>query len=150
VAAESIRPTASGIAFRKGVSEGGAFAFVHPAPAPTPISEAFMANDKIIQGTEANFEKDVLGADTPVLVDFWAPWCGPCKAIAPLLDKAADDYAGRLKIAKVNTDSAQSLAIRYGVQSIPTLLVFKGGEVVNRHVGTLNRAALDTLVGKAL
>ncbi len=109
-----------------------------------------MANDKIIQGTEANFEQDVLGSDTPVLVDFWAPWCGPCKAIAPLLDKAADDYAGRLKIAKVNTDSAQSLAVRYGVQSIPTLLVFKGGEVVNRHVGTLNRAALDTLVGKSL
>ena len=109
-----------------------------------------MAHDAIVQTTTATFDDEVIKSEAPVLVDFWAVWCGPCKAIAPLLDQAADAYAGKLRIAKVDVDQHGALASKYGVRNIPTLLLFKGGQVVATHVGTLNRTALDALVAKAL
>lgn len=87
--------------------------------------------------SEATFEQEVLKSDVPVVVDFWAPWCGPCRQIAPLLDQLAQEYAGKVKIAKVNVDDERSLAIKYGVMSIPTLIFFKQGSAVDQTVGVL-------------
>ena len=89
-----------------------------------------MGSDLITNTTDANFSGDVLNSDVPVLVDFWATWCGHCKAIAPVLDKMAGDYEGRLSICKVDVDHNQAIAGQFGVRNIPTLLLFKGGEVV--------------------
>jgi thioredoxin 1 len=99
-----------------------------------------------IEVTTDNFKEAVLDSDVPVLVDFWATWCGPCRAIAPMLDQAAGDYAGEAVIAKVNVDQNRPLAMEYNVRSIPALLVFKGGAVVNQAVGAINRAKLDELL----
>ena len=90
---------------------------------------------EILELTDEAFEEEVLNSELPALVDFWAPWCGPCKAIAPLVKALAEEYDGRLKVAKVNIDDNQSAAMRYQVRSIPTLLIFKGGEVVQQVVG---------------
>lgn len=106
-----------------------------------------MASDNLITATDADFQALVAGP-TPVLVDFWAIWCGPCKAIAPLVEAAADSYKGRLKVAKVDVDKNQKVAMQYQVRSIPTLLVFKDGKVVGQHVGTLNQNKLAELIGK--
>ena len=109
-----------------------------------------MASDKIKHVNQSTFEAEVAGSDVPVLVDFWATWCGPCKAIAPLLEQVADAYDGRVRIAKVDVDSNRDLAVRYNIRNIPALLLFKDGEVVGQHVGALNRGQLDSLLGKAL
>ena len=109
-----------------------------------------MPSDLITNTTDSNFDTDVVNSDVPVLVDFWAVWCGPCKAIAPVLDQMAGDYEGRLSICKVDVDSNQSVAGRFGVRNIPTLLLFKGGQVVGQRVGALNRKALDEFVATAL
>ena len=95
------------------------------------------------QFTEANFEQEVLQSDVPVVVDFYADWCGPCKMMSPVVEKLADTYAGRVKIGKLNTDEAQSLAAKYGVMSIPNIVVFKNGEVVDRQVGAVPQAVLE-------
>jgi thioredoxin 1 len=94
----------------------------------------------------ANFQKDVLGASEPVIVDFWAEWCGPCKMIAPALEEIAKEMGGKVKIAKVNIDENQELAVKYGVRSIPTLMLFKGGEVADMKVGAAPKTALSSWI----
>lgn len=95
-----------------------------------------------IEINESNFEAEVLKSDQPVLVDFWAGWCGPCKMLAPVLDEIAGEQAGRVKVAKVNVDNNPTLAARFGIQSIPTLLYFAGGEVRHKTVGVTGRKAI--------
>ncbi len=89
----------------------------------------------VIEVTDATFEEEVINSDKPVLVDFWAAWCGPCRMVAPIVEDLADEFAGRLKVAKLNVDDNRATAARYGIMSIPTLLLFQGGEVKNRLVG---------------
>jgi len=109
-----------------------------------------MAAENILELTDDNFDAEVKQSDQPVLVDFWAPWCGPCKMLGPILDELAGEFEGRVKIGKVNIDEHQAVAGQYGVSSIPTLLVFKGGEVIEQHVGLKPKAALaDSLNGVA-
>jgi thioredoxin 1 len=95
--------------------------------------------------TEANFEAEVLQAAVPVLLDFWAPWCGPCKMLAPVLDQLAEEYAGRLKVAKTNVDEEAQLAARHNVVSIPTMVVYKGGEVITRTAGAMPKQNIEAL-----
>ena len=95
-----------------------------------------------VEITEANFESEVLQSKLPVLVDFWAEWCGPCKMVAPLLDEIATELAGRVKVAKIDVDSNPVLAARYGIQSIPTLLYFAGGEIRDQTVGVTGKKAI--------
>jgi len=109
-----------------------------------------MASEHVKQVTDANFEAEVLKSDVPTLVDFWAVWCGPCKQIAPTVDALANDYKGRLKVAKLDVDHNQIVAQQYGVRSIPTLLIFKGGKVVSQVVGAVPRSKLETEVQKHL
>jgi len=101
-----------------------------------------MASEKVINLTIDNFEDEVENSSVPVLVDFWASWCGPCRMIAPIVDQLADEFDGKVKIAKVNVDENRDLAIRFNVMSIPTLLLFKDGEVVNQLIGARPKAEL--------
>ena len=105
-----------------------------------------MAGQNTLHFTDASFDQDVLKSDVPVLVDFWAEWCGPCRMIAPTLDAIADEYAGRVKVGKVNVDENGATAMRYQVRSIPTLLVFKGGQVVEQRVGALGKTELQKVL----
>jgi thioredoxin 1 len=104
----------------------------------------------IVQVTDADFEAEVLKADRPTLVDFWAPWCGPCRAIAPLVEALAEEKKGVLKVAKVNVDDNPNTASSYGVRSIPTLLLFKDGKLVDTLIGMVPKDRLETFVGKAV
>ena len=102
-----------------------------------------MGNEVTI--TSANFDAEVAKSDVPVLLDFWAEWCMPCKMIAPVLEQISEEYAGKLKIGKLDVDAEGELAMRFTVQSIPTLLLFKGGEVVGQHVGAAPKATIESL-----
>ncbi len=103
-------------------------------------------NEHIHEVSDAEFETQVLNADGPVLVDFWAEWCGPCKMIAPLIDEAASSYAGKLKVAKVNIDHNQQTPRSYGIRGIPTLMIFKDGKVQDTQVGAVNKGQLTQLI----
>jgi len=100
--------------------------------------------------TEQNFEQEVLKSELPVLVDFWAPWCGPCRAVAPVVEKVATDLEGKLKTVKCNVDESQSLAAKFGIRSIPSLLMFRGGEVIDSVVGFLPEAELKKRVERVI
>ena len=100
--------------------------------------------------TDQSFATDVLGADTPVLVDFWAEWCGPCKMIAPILDEVSKDYDGRLKIAKMNVDENRDVPAKFGIRGIPTLMLFKGGALAATKVGALSKAQLTAFIDSHL
>lgn len=100
-----------------------------------------MAASNVHEFTDANFESEVLNSDLPVLVDFWAVWCGPCRAIAPIIDELAGDYDGRMKVGKVDTDKNQRIAMQLGISSIPAVFLFKGGKVVERIIGARPKAA---------
>jgi thioredoxin 1 len=103
-----------------------------------------MASPLIVTLTQESFPQQVLQSPVPVLVDFWAEWCGPCKMIAPLLDELADEYDGKVKIGKVNIDEQQALATEYGIRAIPTLLLFKKGEIAEQMVGAKSRRDFKT------
>jgi thioredoxin 1 len=107
-------------------------------------------SDQILQISDASFEQDVLQAQLPVLVDYWAAWCGPCKMIAPILDEIAADYAGKLVVAKLNIDDNQVTPAKFGVRGIPTLMLFKGGNVEATKVGAVSKSQLAAFIDSNL
>ncbi|MGB3238738.1 MAG: thioredoxin [Geitlerinemataceae cyanobacterium] len=102
------------------------------------------------QVTDSSFDQDVLKSEMPVLVDFWAPWCGPCRMVAPVVEEIAQQYDGQLKVVKVNTDENPAVASQYGIRSIPTLMIFKGGQRVDMVVGAVPKTTLATTLEKYL
>ncbi len=109
-----------------------------------------MASNDLVILQDATFDKEVLKSDVPVLVDFWAVWCGPCKAIAPAVEELAKQYKGKVKIAKMDVDEHQQVPQQYGIRSIPTLLLFKGGRVVDTIVGAVPRSKLEDSIKKVI
>ncbi|MBU2884452.1 thioredoxin TrxA [Gilvimarinus agarilyticus] len=109
-----------------------------------------MSNDAIVHVTDDSFDADVLQSDLPVLVDFWAAWCGPCKMIAPVLDELVDQYAGKIKIAKMDVDANKETPAKFGIRGIPTLIIFKGGSVESTKVGALSRPQLVEFIESVL
>jgi thioredoxin 1 len=109
-----------------------------------------MANELVNHVTDANFDQEVLKSDKAVLIDFWAPWCAPCRAIAPLIDELAGEYAGRLKVVKINVDDNPETPARYGVRGIPSLLIIKSGQVKEQIVGAVPKSHLVRAVDSAL
>jgi len=105
-------------------------------------------SDAILTGTDATFETEVLKSELPVLVDFWAPWCGPCLMVAPALEEVAEAHKGKLKVVKVNVDENVTASQTYGIMAIPTLILFKGGELKEKAVGVLSKDKLAALVTK--
>jgi thioredoxin 1 len=107
-------------------------------------------SENIVHTNDGDFEKDVLNADKPALVDFWAEWCGPCKMIAPLLDEAADEYGDRLSVVKVNVDENPNTAQKFGIRSIPTLILFKDGAVQAQKLGAMSKTQLNEFLDSNL
>jgi thioredoxin 1 len=106
--------------------------------------------ENVLEFTDNNFKSEVMESDQPVLVDFWATWCGPCKMIAPTIEELASDYQGKARIGKVDIDQNQEVAMQHGIQAIPTILIFKNGEVVQRFQGVSPKAALSEALDAAL
>ena len=109
-----------------------------------------LTNLNIETGTEANFEELVANSDMPVLVDFWAPWCGPCRMVGPILEEVADEYAGRAKVVKVNVDEQRQVAASFGIQSIPTFVLFNNGKVREHKVGAIPKAEFTAMLDKVI
>ena len=109
-----------------------------------------MASESLVNFEESNFDSEVLNSEIPVLVDFWAPWCAPCRAIAPSVEALADEYAGKVKVGKLNIDDNPTIPGKYGIRSIPTLMVFKGGQKVDTVVGAVPKATLSGTISKYL
>jgi len=109
-----------------------------------------MANELIKHTTDATFDADVLKSTTPVLVDYWAEWCGPCKAIAPILDDVATSYSGKLQIAKMNVDENREIPAKFGIRGIPTLMLFKDGQLAATKVGALSKSQLTAFIDQQL
>lgn len=109
-----------------------------------------MASNNVLEIKDVTFDSEVLGSDVPVLVDFWAPWCAPCRMIAPAVEELASTYAGRAKVGKVNIDDYPQIAQRYRINSIPTVLVFKNGEAVNQVMGAVPKSHLEEMLKGAL
>ncbi|HNU86363.1 MAG TPA: thioredoxin [Syntrophales bacterium] len=109
-----------------------------------------MSGETVIHVSETTFDAEVLKSSQPALVDFWAPWCGPCRAIAPVLDELAEEYKGKVRVAKINVDENRKLAGDHGIQSIPTMLLFKDGKVVDKVIGLVPKDRLKALMDKVL
>jgi thioredoxin 1 len=109
-----------------------------------------MSSEHVLVLTDDNFAQEVLQATTPVLVDFWAEWCMPCKMLAPTIDELAAEFAGRVKVGKVDTDSSRNISMKFGISAIPTLILFKGGQVANKFVGLQQKADLRKALDAAL
>jgi thioredoxin 1 len=109
-----------------------------------------MSNAAIKHISDASFESDVLQSSTPVLVDYWAEWCGPCKMIAPVLDEMANTYAGKLQIAKMNVDENRDIPAKFGIRGIPTLMLFKNGELAATKVGAMSKAQMEQFINQQL
>jgi thioredoxin 1 len=109
-----------------------------------------MASDKILTVSDASFESDVLKSDTPVLVDFWATWCGPCRMVAPVLEELAEEMDGKVRIAKVNVDENQQIAYQFQVSSIPTFILFKNGQVADRTLGAMSKSGFGSFLSRNL
>lgn len=114
----------------------------HILPSVIFINNAKGTMKNIIEGTDFNFDQEVLNSDMPVLVDFWAPWCSPCRMVAPIVQEIADEYDGKIKVVKLNTDENQNTAVTYGIRSIPTLGIFKDGKVVDAVIGAVPKKHL--------
>jgi thioredoxin 1 len=107
-----------------------------------------MAGQNTLTFTDSSFDTDVLNAEVPVLVDFWAEWCGPCRMMGPTVDQVATDYAGKVKVGKLDVDSNQQTASRYGIRGIPTILLFKGGQIVEQKVGAIGKNDFQKMLDK--
>lgn len=109
-----------------------------------------MASAGIVELSDSTFENEVLKSEAPVLVDFWAPWCGPCRILAPVVEEIATSYLGRIKVGKLNVDDNQDTTMAYGIRSIPTLIIFKGGKALDQIIGAVPKSEIEKMVKKAL
>jgi len=109
-----------------------------------------MASDKVVTLSEDNWEQEVLKSDTPVLVDFWAQWCGPCRMVAPVLDQIASEMDGKVRVAKLDVDSNQKIAYQFQVSSIPTFILFKNGQMADRMMGAMPKSAFESFINRNL